>query len=158
MKTLATIMLSLLAVTSARADAPTSPAALGLAFCAAKDSPDTLITTLVTPALAEAIRIAVERNDTIAKAEPDEKPPLGDGIPFQAYPDVSPQCEVGAISGEGPGAIVEIRHVFPDAPSAGWTDRLVVGVGAGGALAIDDALYGPEGDDGLRKLLASVGE
>lgn len=136
-------------------------AALGEAFCLVKDFPETAgPAMLVTPSLEAEIRKAAERSDQIAKAHPDEKPPLGDGVPYQSFPDVAPACEVGAISGQGPGAVVEIRHRFPQEPGADFTDRLVLGQGwHDGILGIDDVLYGAEGsEDGLRKVLKGVME
>ena len=113
---------------------------------------------LATPSLSDAIQQALDRNDVIAKAHPDEKPPLGDGVPFQSFQDATPQCEVGTISGEGVGAVVEIRHIFPDTPSANYTDRLVLGQGwKPGFYGIDDVRYGADGDNGtLRKTLVEA--
>ncbi|MCR5858845.1 hypothetical protein [Mesorhizobium sp. J428] len=56
--------------------------------------------------------------------------------------------------------MVEIRHGFPDEPSANYSDRLVLGAGWNeGTLGIDDILYGAEGDHGtLRKTLVAAFE
>ncbi len=135
--------------------------ALGEAFCLMKDGPEAVgPLLLVTPALAAEIRAALAKNAEIQKAHPDEKPPLGDGVPFQSYQDVSPKCEVGTVEGEGIGAVVEIKHCFPDEPSANYSDRLVLGAGWNeGTLGIDDILYGAEGDHGtLRKTLVTAFE
>jgi len=136
-------------------------AALGEAFCLMKDNPGAAgPLLLVTTALAAEIRAAMAKNAEIQKAHPDEKPPLGDGVPFQSYQDVSPRCEVGTVEGEGIGAVVEIRHGFPDEPSANYSDRLVLGAGWNdGTLGIDDVLYGADGDNGtLRKTLVAAFE
>jgi hypothetical protein len=135
--------------------------AFGEVFCLVKDLPAAAgMEMIVTPSLADEIAAAWKKNEIIAKAHPDEKPPLGDGIPFQSYPDLTPRCEVGVITGEGVGAVVEIRHLFPDAPGANYSDRLVVGQGwRPGVFGIDDVLYGAEGDKGsLRKALAEAFE
>jgi hypothetical protein len=156
---------ALIAMTTCGASAQDQPrsaaAAFGDAFCLMKDNPTAAgPMVLATPSLAEAIRAAMAKNDEIAKAHPDEKPPLGDGIPFQSYPDVSPRCEVGTVAGEGAGAVVEIRHSFPDAPTADYADRIVLGEGRiEGTLGIDDVRYGAEGDGGsLRKMLVEAFE
>lgn len=135
--------------------------ALGEAFCLMKDNLEAAgPLLLVTPALAAEIRAALAKNAEIQKAHPDEKPPLGDGVPFQSYQDVSPRCEVGTVEGEGAGAVVEIKHGFPDEPSANYSDRIVLGAGWNdGTLGIDEVLYGAEGDHGtLRKTLVAAFE
>ena len=133
--------------------------AFGEVFCLVKDFPPAAgPTMIVTPALADEIGKALARNDVIAKAHPDEKPPLGDGVPFQSYQDATPTCEVGKIAGEGIGAVVEIRHIFPDTPSANYSDRLVLGQGwQKDVYGIDDVLYGAVGGNGsLRKTLVEA--
>jgi len=133
--------------------------AFGEVFCFVKDMPPAAgPVMIVTPALADEIGKALDKNEVIAKAHPDEKPPLGDGIPFQSYQDLTPKCEVGKISGEGVGAVVEIKHIFPDTPSANYSDRLVLGPGwKPGFYGIDDVLYGADGDNGtLRKTLVEA--
>ena len=56
---------------------------------------------LVTRALGAAIDEAVKKNDAIAAATPDEKPPLGDGVPFQSFPDEAPVCQAGKFAEAG---------------------------------------------------------
>jgi hypothetical protein len=159
---LAAALISMAIFGASAEDQPRSAAAaFGAAFCLMKDNPpgaDLLV--LVTPSLADEIGKALAKNDEIQKAHPDEKPPLGDGIPFQSFPDVSPKCQVGKVEGEGPGAVVEIRHGFPDTPRADYSDRIVLGEGwTKGTLGIDDVLYGEEGGGGtLRKTLVEAFE
>ncbi|MFH1797436.1 MAG: hypothetical protein ABIK36_09010 [Pseudomonadota bacterium] len=159
---LAAALISMAIFGASAEDQPRSAAAaFGAAFCLMKDNPpgaDLLV--LVTPSLADEIGKALAKNDEIQKAHPDEKPPLGDGIPFQSFPDVSPKCQVGKVEGEGTGAVVEIRHGFPDTPRADYADRIVLGEGwTKGALGIDDVLYGEEGGGGtLRRTLAEAFE
>lgn len=146
---------------SAQDQSRSAAAAFGAAFCLMKDNPPGAdLMVLVTPSLAAEIGKAMARNDEIQKAHPDEKPPLGDGIPFQSFPDVSPKCEVGKVAGEGAGAVVEIRHIFPQTPRADYSDRIVLGEGrTKGTLGIDDVLYGEEGGGGtLRKTLVEAFE
>jgi hypothetical protein len=81
------------------------------------------------------------------------KPPLGDGVPFQAYQDVAPECRVGSVATAGDVVHVDVEHRFPDTPAANWTDRLVVRT-EDGLARIDDILYGPEKFElGLRDVL-----
>lgn len=159
---LAAALISMATFGASAEDQPKSAAAaFGAAFCLMKDNPPGAdLMVLVTPSLAEETQKALAKNDEIQKAHPDEKPPLGDGIPFQSFPDLSPKCEVGKVEGEGAGAVVEIRHGFPDTPRADYSDRIVLGKGwAKGTLGIDDVLYGEEGGGGsLRKTLAEAFE
>ena len=157
----ATLVAAFLALSllPAKAAEPESLEALGKAFCVAKDfAPEAAMKTLLTASLAAAVQRAVEVNARIAAAHPDDKPPLGDGVPFQRFPDRAPVCEVGRITGAGAGALIEIRHVFPGSADASWSDRLLVGPGQTGGLGIDDVLYDATGDDSLRKLLGEVVE
>jgi hypothetical protein len=113
------------AVFAGSALAAEDPRALGEAFCKARlagDEPATL--KLLTPSLAKAIEEAKARNDVIAKATPDEKPPFGDGIPYQAFPDVPEGCDVGAIGDKAGRVEIEVKYLFPKTPNADWTDRL----------------------------------
>jgi hypothetical protein len=159
---LAAAVISMTSLVASAEDQPRSAAAaFGEAFCLMKDNPPGAdLMVLVTRSLAEEIQKALAKNDEIQKAHPDEKPPLGDGVPFQSYPDLSPKCEVGMVEGEGAGAVVEIRHIFPETPRADYSDRIVLGEGwTKGALGIDDVLYGEEGGGGtLRKTLVEAFE
>jgi hypothetical protein len=112
---------------------------------------------LVSPSLGEAIGVALAENAKVQAAMPDEKPPLGDGIPWQSYPDLSDTCEPGTVTAEGDGRIAEVKHGFASNAGAAWTDRLVLQPGEGGVLLIDDIRYGAEGEsDTLRGLLVGV--
>ena len=95
---------------------------------------------LMTPSLLKVIAEAKARNDVIAKATPDEKPPFGDGIPYQSFPDAAPGCEAGEVV-EKPGRTeAEVTYRFPDTPNADWTDRLKL-VPEGDKLLVDDILF-----------------
>jgi hypothetical protein len=111
---------------------------------------------LVTPGLNEAITAALTENAKLQAATPGEKPPLGDGIPWQSFPDVAPVCEAGVTTADGERLIAQVRYRFPDKPDADWTDRLVLVKGADGTYTIDDVLYGEEGEDSLRGVLAEA--
>lgn len=128
-------------------------ALIGRLFCQMRSEGEPAIRYLLTRSLLTEIDKALAKNDVIAAARPDEKPPLGDGVPFQAYQDFAPECRVATIDG---GPDVNVEHVFPDQPAGNWTDRLVV-VTEDGLAKIDDILYGPEKfETGLREVLATA--
>jgi hypothetical protein len=133
------------------------PRSVAEAFCKARLADDEGKTlALLTPSLVQVIEEAKARNDVIAKATPDEKPPFGDGIPYQAFPDVAQGCEAGEISDKSGRVEVEIDYLFPETPKANWTDRLKL-VADGDRLLIDDILFANvangEPDQGLRRVL-----
>lgn len=139
------------------AGAQDNPGAVVEAFCKTRLAYDEKATlALMTPSLRKVIDEAKARNDVIAKATPNEKPPFGDGIPYQSFPDAAPGCEAGKID-EKPGRIeAEITYRFPDTPNADWTDRLKL-VPEGDKLLVDDILFANvangEPDQGLRLVL-----
>jgi hypothetical protein len=47
---------------------------------------------LVTRSLTQLINDAQKKSDEIASALPNDKPPLGDGVPYQSFPDEAPVC------------------------------------------------------------------
>jgi hypothetical protein len=114
---------------------------IGEAFCQIRLKQDEkALRPLLTASLLKVIDEAQARNDVIAKADPDEKPPFGDGIPYQSFPDSAPLCKVGEAK-DVPGRVeVPITYDFPETPDADWTDTLVL-VSAGGKLLIDDIRF-----------------
>jgi hypothetical protein len=142
---------------AARADTAADAQQLGEIFCMlGKDGGEFGRMYLATRSLTEAIDAAVKKNGEIAAAAPDEKPPLGDGVPFQSFPDTAPVCKPGKLSDKGRNQELEIVYEFPDTPKGNWTDRLVL-VPEFGRLRIDDVLFGPgDSGDGLRKALAPL--
>ena len=135
--------------------------ALGVArkFCTARMANDEAATrALITDDLARTIAEAEARNKLFADANPDDKPPLGDGIPWQAFPDVAPSCKPGNVHDGGNRIMVDVAYGFPDARDAGWTDRIVLV--DQGTLKLDDVLYQQFPTDstqhGLRRTLASI--
>lgn len=138
-----------------------SPAQVGQIFCIARLGNDMApVRGLLTDTLAQAIAAAEKKNAAWAAKNPGEKPPLGDGIPWQAYPDYAPQCAPGNVAA-GPGtASVEIGYTFPDALEASFTDTLhlrqVEGPVAGSPVwRIDNIGYAHGGGD-LRSFLATT--
>lgn len=130
---------------------------LGELFCQLKQGgDDQSVRYLLTKGLLAEIAKAEEKNDVIAKAASDEKPSLGDGVPFQSYPDVAPKCGPGAVAQVDGATQVDIEHAFPETPDANWTDRIVVRV-EDGLAKVDDVLYGTDQyKTGLRKALVEM--
>lgn len=133
------------------------PRSVAEAFCKARvadDEPATL--RLVTTSLAAAIEHAKARSDVIAKAAPGEKPPFGDGIPYQAFADIAGICDVGETSEKAGVIEVEVKYRFPETSNADWTDRLKLAT-EDGRLLVDDILFADvangEPDQGLRRAL-----
>lgn len=104
------------------------PAQFGEIFCIARLGNDMgPVTGILAAHLADAIAVAESKDAEWAQANPGDKPPLGDGIPWQSWPDYAPQCTVGNVTENLDGsAEVELRYGFPDAPSADFTDRLML--------------------------------
>ena len=112
---------------------------------------------LMSPSLVELVNKALAVNAKLQAETPDEKPPLGDGVPYQSYPDVAPKCEPGAAAKDGDAIVAEVKYSFPDSPDANWTDRLVLVADDAGTLLVDDILYGETGEDGtLRAFLDDI--
>jgi hypothetical protein len=140
-----------------------APAQIAEIFCIARLGNDMApVQGLLTAELSAAIAEAELKNDVIQEAHPDEKPPLGDGIPWQAFPDYADQCRPGQVALMQDEASVAVDYAFKDYPDANFTDtlqlRLVDDPAAGGARVwrIDNVAYGNEGD--LRSVLASAFE
>ncbi len=151
---IASLMAALFAGGAFAAD---DPRAVAAAFCKARLANDEAATlALLTPSLVKVIGEAKARSDVIAKATPDEKPPFGDGIPYQSFPDVAEGCEAGEISDKSGSIEVEVTYLFPETPNADWTDRLKL-VAEGDKLLVDDILFANvangEPDQGLRRAL-----
>ena len=101
------------------------PGQIGQIFCMSRQGNDEgPIVGLLTAELSAAIADADKRSADWEAANPGEKPPLGDGIPWQSFPDYAPDCTVGPVTVSEMGAEVEIRYGFPEAPNADFTDVL----------------------------------
>jgi hypothetical protein len=130
-------------------------------FCGARLAYDEQATrVLLTPELLEAIAVAEARDGKIAAANPDEKPPLGDGIPYQSYTDLASTCTAGAAGMENGILTIEVAYSFDDDPDAGWTDRLALVTGAEGKLLVDDVLFFRRSEEeeqyGLRRTMTEI--
>ncbi len=142
------------AVLSGCASSAPRPSGIAQEFCSAVQSGNqTAIESLLTPSLQRAVQRAQRHSDAIQKSRPTEKPPLGDGIPYQSYPDRADRCEAGL---KITSAIQEIRYLFAAYPDANWTDRIVLVKNKDGAQKIDDILYAPDYKDSLRNVVKEV--
>jgi len=153
--------LVLLICSPAAAQSPgLAPEQIGQIFCLSQVASDTgPIEGLLTPDLKSAIADAEAKNAEIAAQSPDEKPPLGDGIPWQAWPDHAASCDSGSAELMMDEARIAIRYGFPEAPDADYTDylwlRLIDEPVTGQRVwRIDNLAYATDGD--LRTVLASA--
>ncbi|MDO8359191.1 MAG: hypothetical protein Q7T08_04035 [Devosia sp.] len=103
------------------------PEQIGQIFCLSRTGNDSgPIEGLLSDSLELAISDAENDNDNWEEANPGEKPPLGDGIPWQAWPDYAPLCTVGLVTLMKTDAKVEIEYAFPDSTDADFTDTLIL--------------------------------
>lgn len=131
-----------------------TPEQIGQVFCIGRTGNDeAIVRALLTPELTAAVDVALAENEVLQQAAPDEKPPLGDGIPWASYQDYASECAPGAVAETDGITEIEIVYGFPDYPSEGFSDRLVL-KRVGAYLRIDNMIYATEGN--LRDVLASV--
>ena len=135
-------------------------AQIGQIFCLSRlGNDDAVIAGILTDGLRQAIAAAEKKDDAYAKKNPGEKPPLGDGIPWQSSADYAPNCDVGLVSLSRTDARVEIKYSFPDTPDANFSDTLTLkklpiqGTDVG-YWRIDNVLYS-DGTD-LKKALVDA--
>lgn len=135
-------------------------AQIGQIFCLSRlGNDEAVISGILTDGLGKAIADAEKKDAAYAKKYPDEKPPLGDGVPWQSAPDYAAKCDVGLVSLSKTDARVEIKYSFPDTPDANFSDTLtlkkipIAGMDVG-HWRIDDVLY-PDGSD-LKKALVEA--
>ncbi len=82
------------------------------------------VEALVTPSLQKAITAAERLNAAFARKHPGDKPPLGDGLPWQGTADYAPQCRADHVVSGTDAARVTISYSFPGQPDADFTDVL----------------------------------
>ena len=152
---------ALLLTTPSLAQSPgITPEQLGEIFCLARVADDMgPIDGLLTPELRTAIAEAEAANAVAAAEAPDDKPPLGDGIPWSSWPDYAPICTPRAAELMMDEARIPIGDGFPDSPHADYVDylwlRLVDGPLTNRRVwRIDNLAYGTDGD--LKSALASA--
>ena len=107
---------------------------------------------LFTVPLLKAIQKANMRNIAWEQKNLGDKPPLGDGIPYQAFPDHAPKCAPGTNLHVDHTLHMEVMHSFPKEPKANWTDHLILMKTEHG-WKIDDIRYAPDYKTGLRDAL-----
>lgn len=137
------------------------PEQIGQMFCMSRLGNDEgAISGLLSPDLTTAIDDAWAKDEAWEAANPGDKPPLGDGIPWQSYPDYAAECTVGLATLMATDAKVEIAYGFPEAPDADFTDTLLLKrITNEFSLThwrIDNIAYATGGD--LRAVLVSVFE
>lgn len=147
------LALATLAAVSAPAYAASlSGVQVGDIFCAGRLSGDMApVEAILTDELKATIAEAQAKNDAIQKAAPDEKPPLGDGIPWQTHPDYAPRCSVVGMTGTAEHPQVVLFYQFPDSSGANWSDKVETTF-VNGMLRINDVIYA----DGTRLTEALV--
>lgn len=130
---------------------------LGTFFCQMRaNGAERPVRFLLTKAMLEAIDAAEVASEKYEAANPGDKPPLGDGIPFQSFPDVADSCAPSAAKADGQTVSIDIAYTFKATPDANFTDRLVVKEENGRPL-IDDVLYGSDAyKSSLRQVLADI--
>ena len=161
----AVLALAILAATPIASLAQTtglSPIQIGEMFCSSMLTGDEApARALASPVLLTAIAYAEARNDVIARAYPDEKPPLGDGIPWTSFPDYAVICTVGDVATIDGTTTVAIHYGFPEDPSVTYVDRLALTTipapdNSGTLNRIDDVLF--DGGGSLRGALVTLFE
>lgn len=95
-------------------------------FCAAMVDGTIDPLSLASPSLAEAISEAMAQNDAIQAETPDEKPPLGDGIPWSSWPDKPDSCLPVTAEEKSIFTRVIVEYGFAAAPTANYRDVLIV--------------------------------
>lgn len=127
MKTFTLALAALLLLPATPFAAESTPADFGATFCKASLEDDmSSVEAVLTPDLANVIAEAEKKNAEIQAAAPDEKPPLGDGLPWRSWTDYADGCEVGPITEEADKTLVEIRYSFTTSPDANYADQLVL--------------------------------
>jgi hypothetical protein len=133
---------------------------IGQIFCLSRlGNDEAVIEGILTDDLNKAIKTAEQKDADYAKKNPDEEPPLGDGIPWQSSPDYGDKCEIGLVTLSKTDAKVEIKYSFKDYPAGNYTDTLILkkvpieGMDVG-YWRIDDVIY-PDGSDMKASLISA---
>jgi hypothetical protein len=121
------VLSATLAVPAAAQDADFgfTPQQIGEIFCMGRTAGDMApVSGLLTPELAAVIAEAEAKDAAWAVANPGDKPPLGDGIPWSSAPDYAASCIAGAGQLMMDEASVEIAYGFPEYPAGNYSDWL----------------------------------
>lgn len=104
-----------------------SPEQIGQIFCIGSLGNDMApVEAILTADLQSAVAAAEEKDAAFAAAHPDDKPPLGDGLPWRTWPDYADGCTVGEALTEREMSIVPIRYTFSEAPDANYSNDLIL--------------------------------
>lgn len=140
---------ALLLAGTARAD-DSAAGQLARAFCAAvRSGNEAAAEALMTPELQTAIAALRVADDAFRAAQPDEKPPLGDGLRLTAFPDQPESCTPDEVTS---GSVV-LTYVPAGAADGLWRDQLLL-VPVGKDLKVADILYAPDGTYRFSRWLA----
>lgn len=126
--TIAILPLVLLTALPAQAQMVTlEPEQIGQIFCISSLGNDMApVEALLTPDLSAAIAEAYAVSDAHAAANPGDKPPMGDGVPWRSWQDYADGCTVSAGLTEADHATVEIAYSFATEPAANYSNTLVL--------------------------------
>ena len=148
---LAAAALALVATPAPAQPVTLTPQQVAQIFCISRIGNDMApVEGLLTVGLRSAIADAELRNASIGQERPGDKPPLGDGIPWQAMPDRADQCRPGPVAFMMDAANVGIDYSFRAYPEADFSDtlalRLVDNPAGTRVCRIDNILYAGNGD------------
>ncbi len=146
-------ILTIIAATTARAQDITAAEALAIEYCAAAIRFDEAAAEiLMSPALRSLIAEARSANDAYLTKYPEDKPPLGDGLPLTGYQDAAESCL--------PESVTESSAVLVFAPASSptdiWRDQIEFEVQADGTLAVSDILYAPDLTQRFSAVMAEI--
>lgn len=97
---------------------------------------------ILTPDLSRLIAKAHDKTDEFVKANPQQKPPLGDGIPFMSVQDYPTTCTTWVTQLKQNSALLAVRYTFGEQDAHDVTNHLRIRK-IGGSWKIDDVIYQP---------------
>lgn len=104
-----------------------TPDQIGQIFCIGSLANDMApVEALLTPDLRAVIEEAWVNNAAFEVANPGDKPPLGDGLPWRTWPDYADGCTVADGEVEREAASVVINYAFADAPDGNYSNFLLL--------------------------------
>jgi hypothetical protein len=126
--TLGILPLVLLSTLPAHAQMVTiSPEQIGQIFCIGSLGNDMApVEALLTPDLAAVVADAWVKDAQAEAANPGDKPPLGDGLPWRSWPDYADGCAVSEVTTEAGAAHVHIGYTFAEYPEANYDNVLIL--------------------------------
>ena len=126
--------------------------ALARDYCAAVVANDEArAEALMGTGLRATVARARAANSAFEAAHPGDKPPLGDGLPLAAFPDVPSTCTPGVAGKDS----VTVCYEIAGAPDAGWQDRLDV-ERTDGDVKIADVRFAPHFENRLSQALEAI--